>query len=251
MTKLRCNSAAIKHSLTGTLLTLGLLMTETNQAIAATITTTLTADNYYGLYYGNADGSDLTFVGRNGKGTFHVPDKNPPVPLSPCSGLQWACPEAWEFNMDPGDYIYVLAWDYGGLGWWLGEFQTPDGLLLSNTSDWEYTTAGPHSGISGDLPSLTDVKTQIASATWSTPQFLVSNNPSSKGTISQDISLDADYLWSNGPNHSDFLIFRTKKPVVSETVPEPSSLLGLLAFGAVGTGSLLKRKLQKKASLSA
>ncbi|MGK7901872.1 MAG: PEP-CTERM sorting domain-containing protein [Hormoscilla sp.] len=36
-----------------------------------------------------------------------------------------------------------------------------------------------------------------------------------------------------------------------KTVPEPSSGLGLLAFGAVGAGSLLKRKLQKKASLSA
>ena len=35
------------------------------------------------------------------------------------------------------------------------------------------------------------------------------------------------------------------------STPEPSSLLGLFAFGAVGAGSLLKRKLQKKASLSA
>ena len=36
-----------------------------------------------------------------------------------------------------------------------------------------------------------------------------------------------------------------------KTVPEPSSVLGLFAFGAVGAGSLVKRKQQKKASLSA
>ena len=34
-------------------------------------------------------------------------------------------------------------------------------------------------------------------------------------------------------------------------VPEPSSVLGLFAFGAVGASSLLKRKQQKKASLNA
>jgi hypothetical protein len=57
MIKLIRNSAAIKHSLTGTVLTLGLLMTGTSQASAATIGATLTADNSYGLYYGEADGS--------------------------------------------------------------------------------------------------------------------------------------------------------------------------------------------------
>jgi len=59
MIKLIWNSAAIKHSLTGTLLTLGLLMTGSSQASAATIGATLTADNIYGLYYGEADGSGL------------------------------------------------------------------------------------------------------------------------------------------------------------------------------------------------
>jgi hypothetical protein len=34
---------------------------------------------------------------------------------------------------------------------------------------------------------------------------------------------------------------------VSTTVPEPTSVLGLLGFGALGTGSMLKRKLQKAA----
>ena len=89
MTKLRWNSAAI--NVTGTLLAVGLLMTGTSRASAATIRGTLTADNHYGLYYGQADGSGLTFVGRNEKGDRNVPDTTPPIPPTPCS-------HGWQFG---------------------------------------------------------------------------------------------------------------------------------------------------------
>ena len=169
LTELKLNSAVIKHALTGALLTLGLLTAETGQANAFSIKATLTADNHYGLYYGEADGSGLTLVGRNEKGSNHIPDTTSPVPPSSCSGFQWSCPEAWEFNAD-ADYLYVLAWDDESSQSWIGEFETPDGLLISNTTDWEYTIGGANPGSFGDLPSLTDVTAQIANATWATPR---------------------------------------------------------------------------------
>jgi hypothetical protein len=41
------------------------------------------------------------------------------------------------------------------------------------------------------------------------------------------------------------LAFQASFSQASASVPEPSSMLGLLAFGTLGTGSLLKRKLEK------
>ena len=53
----------------GALATLGVLTTSVSQqAIAASMTATLTADNHYALFTGNASGTEWGFVGRNEKG---------------------------------------------------------------------------------------------------------------------------------------------------------------------------------------
>lgn len=49
--------------------------------------------------------------------------------------------------------------------------------------------------------------------------------------------------WSSSASFD--LAFQASFSQASASVPEPSSMLGLLAFGTLGTGSLLKRKLQK------
>lgn len=239
LTKLKLSSALIKHTLAGALLTVGMLTAGTGQANAFSIKATLTADNHYGLYYGKADGSGLTLVGRNEKGPRSHPDTVSPIPATPCSGFQWSCPEAWEFDMN-ADYLYVLAWDDTLSEMWIGEFETPDGLLLSNTTDWEYTVGGRNPGSYGDLPSLTDVTAEIANATWATPRSFGSNG-SRWGTI-PDISGSAEFIWSQQANNSNYVVFRR---AVNRHVPEPSLVLGLVAFGASGVAKqLLKNKRQ-------
>jgi hypothetical protein len=57
-----------KNLLAGVLVTLGVVTAGMDQAEAASITGTLTADNHYGLFTGNEDGSLLNFIGRNEKG---------------------------------------------------------------------------------------------------------------------------------------------------------------------------------------
>lgn len=51
-------------------------------------------------------------------------------------------------------------------------------------------------------------------------------------------------ITGNGTAAFDDFTFNDVTPAVSESVPEPTSVLGLLALGAFGAGSLLKRKQQ-------
>ena len=79
----------------------------------------ITADNHYGLFFGNAAGTNLTFVGRN------EPDDNGSG-LS--GGCGWSEPENWKINAPHGSYLYVLAWDAGSYS------DNDDGSRTWNTS---------------------------------------------------------------------------------------------------------------------
>lgn len=225
----------------GVALSLGIM--DTNQAQAASITATLTADNHYGLYYGQGNGSGLTFVGRNEFGSSGSPGV-----------FNWSLPETYNLNVGTGDYLYVLAWDDGGPQSWLGEFQgVPNNPLLSNTTDWEYfVSSGNNPGTLGNVPSLTTVATEIASATWAMPLASAPQGTSPWGTI-PGISSSAQFVWhdtfnSNSSSDNNYVIFRTKAPVVPgepKSVPEPTSTLGLLALGTLGAASTLLRKLKR------
>jgi hypothetical protein len=129
------NPKSIKLGFTGILGSFALLLAGTTSAHAANFSATLTADNHYGLYSGQDNGSGLTLVGRNEKGSPGVPGV-----------FNWSLPETYNFNANSGDRLYVLAWDDGGPQSWLGEFSLPGGgSLLSSTTDWEYTVSRPKS----------------------------------------------------------------------------------------------------------
>lgn len=217
---------------------LSLGMMEANSAQATNITATLTADNHYGLYYGQGNGSGLTFVGRNEFGT----PGNPGI-------FNWSLPETYNFNVEAGDYLYVLAWDSRSFQSWIGEFQgVSNNSLLSNTTDWEYfVSSGNNPGSFGNVPSLATVSAEIASATWAIPEASAPQGTFPWGTI-PGISSSAQFVWhdtledTSSSSDSNYVIFRTKAPVVPTTVPEPTSTLSLLALGTLGTASVLKRK---------
>lgn len=220
-------------------ITLGFGMMQAHAAGAASITATLTADNHYGLYYGQGDGSGLTFVGRNELGSSGNPGT-----------YNWSSPETYNFNVGSGDYLYVLAWDDDSYQSWIGEFQgVQNNPLFSNTTDWEYfVSSGNNPGTSGNLPSLATVATEIASATWAAPLASASQGSTPWGTI-PGISSSAQFIWHDTLNPSsnsdnNYVIFRTKAAVVPTAVPESSSTLSLLALGlgALGATATLKHK---------
>ncbi|MGJ3250457.1 MAG: PEP-CTERM sorting domain-containing protein [Elainellaceae cyanobacterium] len=202
-------------------------------AQAVQITANITADNHYGLYYGQSDGSRLSLVGRNEIDDIHVADTIAPVPSISCTGVfSWKCPEAWEFDADPGDYLYLAAWDEDLEQMWIGDIQFDDGRsLLSNTRDWEYAIASGNNPGSGSLPSLAAISTEIANASWATPKVSAPQGTMPWGTIA-GISSTAEFVWHDTlSNDSDsdrnYVIFRTTAPLVEESVPEPSVTLGL------------------------
>ncbi|WP_315788456.1 PEP-CTERM sorting domain-containing protein [Fischerella sp. JS2] len=234
-------SKFIKSFLAGTLLTVGLAIADAVQASAAvvqssatTMSATLTADNHYGLFTGNGDGSVLNFVGRNEKG----PGGSPGT-------YNWSQAETWTFDINPGEYIYTVIWDDAAVAEsWIGEFTLPDGTkLLSDPSSWEYIVAhGSNPGDWGDVPSNSELNTEIANAQWIGAQAVGLNGSGPWGTIA-GISSNASFLNVSNPGSQHYTIFRTKyAPIAAAAVPESGSTLGLVAVGAVSVGSLVRRK---------
>jgi hypothetical protein len=222
-----------KNLLAGVLVTLGVLTAGMDQAEAASITGTLTADNHYGLFTGNEDGSLLNFIGRNEKG-----------PSGSSGGYNWSKAETWNFTINPNDYLYVVAWDDNAVDEsWIGQFDVNnDGTLdlLSVAEDWEFViskSATP--GDWGDVPSNTQLNTEISTANWAGAIRRGDNGMKPWGFIA-GVSADADFLQTAARSKGKYTIFRTQAPVIAAEVPEPVSGVALLAIGAIGSLKVLK-----------
>ncbi|MEW5787697.1 MAG: PEP-CTERM sorting domain-containing protein [Pseudomonadota bacterium] len=193
----------------------------------AIVSGTLTADNHYGVYLGDADGSNLSFIGRNEYGDAGSPGQ-----------YNWSLAETWEFLAAPGQYLYVMAWDDGGPQGWIGSFSWHSGELDSNTSDWVSAVApAGNPGKSGDLPSSGVLSGYIAGATWTAPAASAANGSSPWGSIAG--VGDAQWIWhdtlaDNSLSNANFAMFRSANPLVA-AVPEPSTY----AMMGLGLGMVL------------
>ncbi|WP_206758537.1 putative Ig domain-containing protein [Nostoc punctiforme] len=173
------------------------LLAETNIPITA-ITT---ADNHFLLYYGKADGSGLTYVGR---------------------GDRWESVHSFNLNLKPDDYLYIVAWNDPDATprMWLGEFNLPNGVtLLSNDSDWQVMVgSGRNPNFTQSSPLLTTVEQDISRQTWSVPQQAAPNVGGQVWGQKQGISSSAEFLWYDSfyattPTDANYLIFRSTTPV--------------------------------------
>lgn len=167
---------------------------------------TLTVDNEFWLYSGNATGSNLQFVGH---------------------GSDWTRPYSFSFDVAPGDYLYLMAIDWDDLHAWQGLFDTPLGRLYSNAASW---VAAP--------TSTTEVTAGlIIDAGW---DYILTELPASSSPWGDVVgNADAKWIWNSAPTSSDLtVLFRSANPVAA--VPEPESYA--LMIGGLGVLGFMGRR---------
>lgn len=107
---------------------------EAQEDVLATLR--VTADNYYGIYLGDAEGADLRLVGQDADG-------------------DWTTVESFDTWVTPWDHLYVAAWeapgDNGGPQMTIAEVELPTGLVGTDGSVFEWAL-GPRDGCPGVTP---------------------------------------------------------------------------------------------------
>ncbi|HTH47289.1 MAG TPA: hypothetical protein VMB21_07240 [Candidatus Limnocylindria bacterium] len=192
----------------------------------------VTADNHYALYYGLADGSNLTFIGRN-----EVTD------VGSSGGNAWSNAETWNYASPGPNYrIYVVAWDDGGQQMWGGDFTSPTGLKVSDTTNWQsWVSTGTNDNplnSGGALPLVTTLAAQITSANstgWGGIGASAPNGTAPWGSIATLNAAD-QFIWhdtldSVSSSDSHYVIYRS-----TFAVPEASPGWGLAALAGAALG---------------
>jgi hypothetical protein len=201
-----------------------LLLVAAIQSHAALITATVTADNAFSLYTGNADGTELTYIGRN--------------------TADWSTARTLTFDHTAGNYIYLAAWSDNlvaqGI---LGQFTLEDGSTLLTGTNWEaHLTNMDINNYMATMPSLSSVSSEIGEDTWAEVTNTVDNGAGPWGYIS-DISSNADWMWGSslmpGSGYGEYQIFRIQ--VGSANVPEPGMLM-MLGIGMFMFAPLVIRR---------
>ncbi len=180
------------------------------------VTATFTADNYFALYVGKADGSGLTFIGRDAVG-------------------DWTSAESFPFQAGPDDHLYVAAWeapgDSGGPQSLIGEIALPGGAVLGTSpASFEWVlgpqNASPGGALNDPPPTVALVQNIVQMAngaqSWLAPlAFADKSAPPWGGAVGGAFSPGTQFVWSDTfgdvsetNTKNTFVLLRSKAPLV-------------------------------------
>ena len=208
------------------------------QAIPYALTTTLTADNHYALYFGDGSGRNIRTATMGGA---HA--RNEMGPQGAPGTFNWSMAETWTLDYLRGDYLYVVTWsdDRVAQGW-IGQFQsTTESFLTGLDQGWEYVLGNRNLNDYDPAPTAADLAALVEPASWSGVTNFRDHGVSPWGGIA-GVSGNADWIWGTpamneyGTGVGEYQVFRRRLA----TVPEPGTLL--LAATAIGGLAFARRR---------
>ncbi|MSP91201.1 MAG: hypothetical protein EXR79_05295 [Myxococcales bacterium] len=179
-------------------------------------TAKVTADNFFALYVGKADGTALHFVGRDAVG-------------------DWTSVESFALQAKPGEHAYVAAWeapnDNGGPQALIGEIAVAGNALLQTAPtslQWVLGPAGANPGgaLTDAAPPTALVQGLIQQAnsagSWKTPQAAADKAAPPWGpVIAGAFSAGTQFVWADtfadvsaSNTASTFVLYRFQAPLL-------------------------------------
>ncbi len=210
-------------------------------------TARVTTDNYYALYLGAGDGSDLRLVGPDPDGS-------------------WTTVEEFGVEVTPQDHLYIAAWeapgDAGGPQMTIAEVELPDALVGTDAVGFEWIL-GPVGGCPGTAPTDPppaegDLAILVQDAnldgTWGLPAVEAPRMSSPWGAAVGGAFDDATkYIWADtfgavSVTNTDntYALFRSQEPLLAlggttelPSIPTTSTFRTTFSFDAAPASSEL------------
>jgi len=179
-----------------------------------TATLRVTADNYYGLYLGEADGADLRLVAEDYDGS-------------------WTTVDSYDVDLSARDHLYIAAWEApgsdGGPQMVIAEAETDDAILGTSISNFEWIL-GPTDGCPGTTPpdpapDVSELGDLLAGATWEAPGVEAGRSSDPWGwAVSSEFDASTEYIWADTFDSSSitntqntYALFRSLDPLLGSS----------------------------------